>query len=257
MMMNVQDLWDGQMRHILEEIARDHNLDSHKLIGKYVLNNMPNLSPVTLQTYPEAQKPWAQESQKPPEIPEPRIAPKKKGGRKPKFQEKPNLEGELTEDYLHTLTIPLIKEACKMRRIAISGGKDVLIKRFLDYQENPESHRPSRKGGRKKKAQEPEPMHNHNLDDKTHDGCDHCKIYGNPMDPRMADEEFEVEQEHIQNQLKDIIGKMDDPPTCQEPEECPEPSDNEAEWEEYQEPQDEDENPFDAVEYGDDLTFED
>ena len=265
MMLNVQDLWEDQLRLILCEIARDHKLDSKQLIGKYILRGMPDLSPVTLQTYPEAQKPVVEQSQKPPEIPEPRVvrqlkAPKKKkGGRKPKFQEKPNLEGELTEDYLRTLTIPLIKEACIMRKIAISGGKDVLIKRFLDYQKNPEAHKPPRKGGRKKKSQEPEPQHNHQLDDRTHEDCEQCKVYGNPMDPSMDEEEFEIDQD-IQNQLKEIVGKMnattlDDPKEIQEPQEIEETED-EAGWEEYQEPQD-DEDPYAIMEYGDELTFED
>jgi hypothetical protein len=272
MMLNVQDLWDQQLRLILGEIARDHQLDSRRLIGKYILRGMPDLSPVTLQTYPEAQKPVVEESQHPPEIPEPRKAPapqgpKKKGGRKPKFQEKPNLEGELTEEYLQSLTIPLIKEACKMRKIAISGGKDVLIKRFLEYQKDPEAHKPPRKGGRKKKSQEPEPQHNHTLDDKTHEDCDQCKVYGNPMDPKMSEEEFEIDQ-NIQNQLKEIVGKMN-ATTLDEPEESEKPydvfglqdtkeaSDDEAEWEEYQEPQDDEEDPYAIMEYGDDLTFED
>jgi hypothetical protein len=266
MMLNVQDLWDQQLRLILGEIARDHQLDSRQLIGKYILRGMPDLSPVTLQTYPEAQKPVVEESQHPPEIPEPRKAPalappKKKGGRKPKFQEKPNLEGELTEEYLQSLTIPLIKEACKMRKIAISGGKDVLIKRFLEYQKDPEAHKPPRKGGRKKKSQEPEPQHNHTLDDKTHEDCDQCKVYGNPMDPKMSEEEFEIDQ-NIQNQLKEIVGKMnattlDEPKKIEETEEPYGASDDEAEWEEYQEPQDDEEDPYAIMEYGDDLTFED
>jgi hypothetical protein len=271
MMLNVQDLWDQQLRLILGEIARDHQLDSRQLIGKYILRGMPDLSPVTLQTYPEAQKPVVEESQHPPEIPEPRKAPapapapgKKKGGRRPKFQEKPNLEGDLTEEYLQTLTIPLIKEACKMRKIAISGGKDVLIKRFLEYQQDPEAHKPPRKGGRKKKSQEPEPQHNHTLDDKTHEDCEQCKVYGNPMDPKMSEEEFEIDHD-IQNQLKEIVGKMnattlDEPKEIEETEETEEPyeaSDDEAGWEEYQEPQDDEEDPYGVMEYGDDLTFED
>jgi len=189
MMLNVQDLWDQQLRLILTEIARDHQLDQRQLVGKYI--------PRTLEACPEAQKPLAQESQKPPEIPEPRVAqappPRKKGGRKPKFQEKPNLEGELTEEYLRGLTIPLIKEACKMRKIAMGGGKSALIKRFMEYQENPGAHRAPRKGGRKKKSQEPEPCHNHSLDGKIHGNCQQCKIYGNPNDPNMEEEEFEID----------------------------------------------------------------
>lgn len=285
-MLSVQDSFEQHLRSILAEIAQDHKLDERHLIGKYIIRGLPDLSPVTLETYPEAQKPLpapkVEESQKPPEIPEPRVtkvkdpqAPKKKGGRKPKFQEKPNLEGELTEEYLQSLTIPLIKEACKMRQVAISGGKDVLIKRFLEYQKNPEAHKPPRKGGRKKKTQEPEPQHNHTLDDKTHADCDQCKVYGNPMDPKMDDEEFEVDQD-IQNQLKEIVGKMnattlDEPKESEEAEEAEKPydifglqetkeikelSDDESGWEEYKEPQEDDEDPFEAMEYGDELTFE-
>jgi len=265
MMLNVQDCFEQELRLILGDIARDHNLDQRQLIGKYIIRGMPDLSPKTLETYPEALGPLGvrkvKQSQKPPEIPEPRVtkaakAAKKKGGRKPKFQEKPNLEGELTEEYLQGLTIPLIKEACKMRKIAISGGKDVLIKRFLEYQSNPEAHKPPRKGGRKKKSQDPEPHHNHTLDDKTHADCDQCKVYGNPMDPTMAEEEFEVDQD-IQNQLKEIVGKMN-ATTLDEPKETEDidASDDESGWEEYQEPQ-EDEDPLGAMEYGDELTFED
>jgi len=272
MMLSVQDLWDQQLRMILTEIAQDHQLDRRQLIGKYILRGMPDLSPKTLETYPEAQKPLAQESQKPPEIPEPRVAqappPRKKGGRKPKFQEKPNLEGELTEEYLRGLTIPLIKEACKMRKIAMGGGKNVLIERFLEYQENPGAHRPPRKGGRKKKSQEPEPCHNHSLDGKIHEDCQQCKMYGNPDDPKMEEEEFEIDQD-IQNKLKEIVGTMNEPKETgefeiaqdiqnhlKETEETEEPSDDEAGWDEYQEPQDEDDDPFDVMEYGDELTFE-
>lgn len=268
-MLNVQDCFEQELRLILGQIARDHQLDERQLVGKYIIRGLPDLSPVTLETYPEAQKiappRKVEESQKPPEIPEPRPAkapqaakgpqaPKKKGGRKPKFHEKPNLEGELTEEYLQSLTIPLIKEACKMRQIAISGGKDVLIKRFLEYQKNPEAHKPPRKGGRKKKTQEPEPQHNHTLDDKTHADCEQCKVYGNPMDPKMDEEEFEIDQD-IQNQLKKIVGKMN-ATTLDEPQEIEEVSDDEAGWEEYQEPQEDDEDPYEAMEYGDELTFE-
>ena len=265
MMMNIQDVWDGQMRLVLEEIARDYQLDSRKLVGKYILRGLPDLSPQTLKAYPEAQGPV--------EIPKPRapVAEKKKGGRRPKFHEKPCLDGELSREFMTDLTIPLLKEACKMRRIALTGNKEALIARMLEYQRDPQAHKPPRKGGRKKKEQAPEPQHNHSLDDKTHPDCEQCKTYGNPMDPEMAEEEFEVTQD-IQNQLQDIVKKMnattvEDPEEShdaekpydvfglQEGQETKAPSDDEEDWEEYKEPP-EDDDPLANMEYGDELEME-
>jgi len=44
--------------------------------------------------------------------------------------------------------------------------------------------------------------------------------------------------------------------TLGEPKEIEEPSDDEAGWDEYQEPQGEDDDPSDVMEYGDELNFE-
>ena len=193
MLQNVRDLWEDQLTLILQEIAREHKLDSRALVGRYVLRGQKDLSPVTLQTYPVPEGlPRA------PVAPAPVARPpggKNKGGRKPRFSTPPKLDGELTEQFLRTLTNPLLQEACKMRQIAVTGGKDVLVGRILKYQEDPQGHKPPRKGGRKKKEQGQEPQHNHTLDDRTHGGCPQCETYGNPLDPGMQQEEFQVTQE--------------------------------------------------------------
>jgi hypothetical protein len=265
LMQGVQDCFDDHLRTILTEIAEDNKLDTRPLLGKYLYRGLPDLSPLTKQTYQVPEGPL--------EIPEPRplVAPKKKGGRKPKFSTPPDLAGDLTREFLEGLTIPLIKEACKMRKIAVSGGKDDLIKRFMDYMENPEAHKVTKKGGRRKKDQPPEPKHNHELDDKTHSDCEQCQMYGNPMDPIMQEEEFEIarsekpketketeeteeteedETESIENQLKNIISTMNNVDLDKD-------KANGDEWDEseYVEP-DDNEDPLDAMDYGDDLDFE-
>ena len=181
------------MTLILQEIARDHKLDSHALVGRYVLRGQKDLSPVTLQTYPVPEGlPMAPA----PVVPVARaLGGKNKGGRKPRFSTPPKLDGDLTEQFLRTLTNPLLQEACKMRQIAVTGGKDVLVGRILKYQEDPQGHKPPRKGGRKKKEQGQEPQHNHALDDRTHGDCPQCETYGNPLDPGMQQEEFQVTHE--------------------------------------------------------------
>ena len=112
-----------------------------------------------------------------------------------------------------------------MRKVPMSGSKDQLIDRLDLYQKNPNDPATQRrKGGRKKKDQGPEPVHNHKLDGKTHGDCEQCKIYGNPDDPRMQDEEFEItevkepvkapepqvtnEETDIADQLKNIVNDM-------------------------------------------------
>ena len=213
MIQNVQDEFEQQLRLILGEIAQEHGLDQKQLLGKYIFRGQKDLSPVTLQTYPVpeglpvvppvAQAPVAQE--------------KKKGGRKPRFTTAPNLEGDLTEEFLKGLTIPLLKEACKMRRVAITGSKDTLIGRLLEYQKNPEAHQAPRKGGRKKKAAAPEPAHNHPLDQETHPDCEQCKTYGNPMDPHMREEVFEVTRDSTE--AAPMEAPTEAPPVAQEPQE--------------------------------------
>ena len=274
----VQDSFDCHLRHMLSEIAIDHGLDSKVLLGKYIYHGMSDLSPVTKAEYKVPDHP--------PVIPKPRLVTgiKKKGGRKPKFSTPPTLSGELSETYLTGLTIPYLKEACKMRKIPISGGKDQLIERFLAFQKNPEAHKPAKKGGRKKKDQPPEPKHNHPLDDKTHAGCEQCKEYGNPMDPTMEEEEFEVTtieapvvvnnwvikppegtgapevvegpgeieaveeiDEDIHDQLRSIVSKMNEV-------EIDETKDTTGTaWESvYEEPDKDDEDPLQDMEFGDD-----
>jgi hypothetical protein len=102
----------------------------------------------------------------------------------------------------------------------------------------------------------PEPQHNHSLDSQTHPDCEQCKTYGNPMDPQMAEEEFEVSHD-IQSQLQDIVSKMNAstlsdpiPPPAEDQEQ-----EQEQDWEEYEEPP-EDDDPLDSMEYGDDLELE-
>lgn len=265
LMQGVQDCFDSHLRTILTEIAEDNKLDTRALLGKYLYRGMPDLSPLTKETY--------QVPEGPVEIPMPRPqarpAPKKKGGRKPKFSTPPDLSGDLTREFLEGLTIPLIKEACKMRKIPVGGGKDELIKRFMEYMENPDAHKITKKGGRKKKDQPPEPKHNHELDDKTHTDCEQCQLYGNPMDPCMQEEEFEIarsekpketkeieepeeieedDTDSIENQLKNIISTMNTVDLDK---------DKGDEWDEseYVEP-DDNEDPLDAMDYGDDLDFE-
>jgi len=177
----MQDALEQQLRLILEEVARDHGLDPRALVGKYILRGQKDLSPVTLGEYPEARG----------LPPRPRPQGPRKGGRKPRFSTPPKLEGDLSEEFLRGLTIPLLKEACKMRKLPITGGKDVLVGRILGHQADPQ---PPVKTKKTKKKQGPgEPEHNHDLDDKTHDGCPQCATYGNPMDPGMQNEEFEVQ----------------------------------------------------------------
>lgn len=254
MMLNVQDCWEEQLTLILMEIASDHNLDSKQLIGKYILRGQKDLSPVTKETYPIPEGLPAPRPVVAPSVP----GPKKKGGRKPKFHEKPNLEGEFTRDFMDSLTIPLLKEACKMRKVPMTGSKDQLIDRLELYQNNP--HDPDaqkKKGGRKKKDQGPEPRHNHSLDGETHRDCEQCQTYGNPDDPKMQEEEFEVAD--MKEQLQSIVADMNkmEIEEVAEIEEVKDESDDEHDWEEYKEPGvDEDEDPLGDIEYGDELEEE-
>ena len=269
LMLNVRHEIEHQLRAVLEDIAQEYGLDSRTLVGKYILHGDKDLSPVTLRTYPQAQvqaqvpeiqtKPQVQ-VQVPeglPQVPEIQTHGKKKGGRKPKFSTPPKLDGELTDEFLQGLTIPLLKDACKMRKLPITGGKDVLIERIQEHQRNPHVPVGRNKGGRKKKVPDQEPVHNHVLDNKTHKDCPQCETYGNPMDPKMQDETFEIAvstpgpvvshtapepkefdmgDEDIDVQLKNIVAQMNQI----EPEDEPE-----------------DEDPFDQVDYGDELEEED
>ena len=270
LMLNVRHEFEYQLRVILEDIAQEHKLDHRVLVGKYILRGEKDLSPVTLSTYPVPEglpavpvkhpdpvAPKAAKAPKPPKAPKaPKPAgEKKKGGRKPKFSTPPKLDGELTEDFLKDLTIPILKEACKMRKLPITGGKDVLIDRIQEHQNNPQPL-VEKKGGRNKKVQVQEPEHNHALDNQTHKDCPQCETYGNPMDPNMHEEtfeiaatptvsnvpepkEFEMGEEDLDDQLKNIVAQM-----------------NQVEIEEEEE-EDEEEDPFDQMDYDDELEEED
>ena len=269
------------MTLILEEIARDHGLDSRALVGKYILQGTQT-SPVTRKTYKVPEPPEPKPSPRVPEpkpAQEPKPAPKgKKGGRKPKFSTPPPLDGTLTREFMDGLTIPLLKDACKMRKLPITGSKDKLIQRVLDHQENPQP--PPGKKGKKKAAKVPEPEHNHPLDGHTHRDCEQCQTYGNPLDvesqnetfeiqevqsapsspapaqPRPA-EEFTMDDDDIQEQLKAIVARMsDDEQEDQGQEQCLKEADN-SDDEVYMESSDEeDQDPFDTMDYGDVLDEE-
>lgn len=284
------------MTLILQDIARDHGLDSRALIGKYILQGRGDLSPVTQKTYkvPESQPP-----------PQPRYVaqrivfsppaakskPKaKKGGRKPKFSTPPPLDGTLTQEFMDGLTIPLLKDACKMRKLPITGSKDKLIKRIQDHQENPQA--PQVKKGKKKAVKIQEPVHNHELDGKTHGDCEQCQTYGNPLDvdsqnetfeihesevpqspvvspvpeiqsqpqspvaPRTQEEEFTMGDDDIQAQLKAIVAQMsdDEPATTSQDDMVCHMIRAEEEMQEFQDHDEDD--PFDSMEYGDILDEE-
>ena len=190
MIMNVQDEFEGQLRLILDEIAHEHKLDPRALVGRYILRGQKDLSPVTQGSYPIPEGLPAAPRAKTPTAKAP--GEKKKGGRKPKFSTPPELGGDLTDEFLRDLTIPLLKDACKMRKIPITGGKDVLVGRIQEHQKNPNALGDKKKGGRKKKIRVPEPEHNHALDNNTHKDCPQCETYGNPMDPGMQEETFEI-----------------------------------------------------------------
>lgn len=278
LMLNVRHEFEYQLRVILEDIAQEHHLDHRVLVGKYILRGEKDLSPVTLATYPvpeglpavpdhtdpvepkAAKEPKAPKEPKAAKVPkEPKAAgEKKKGGRKPRFSTPPKLDGELTVEFLKDLTIPILKEACKMRKLPITGGKDVLIDRIQEHQRNPQPL-VEKKGGRKKKVQVQEPEHNHALDNQTHKDCPQCETYGNPMDPNMQEETFEIAstptvsnvpeieefpepkefdmgEEDLDDQLKNIVAQM-----------------NQMEIES----DGEEEDPFDHMDYGDELEEED
>lgn len=276
LMLNVRHEFEYQLRAILEDIAQEHKLDHRVLIGKYILRGEKDLSPVTLATYPvpeglpavpehpDPQEPKVpKEPKKVPKVPR-APAEKKKGGRKPRFSTPPNLDGELTVEFLQSLTIPILKKACKMRKLPITGGKDVLIDRIQEHQRNPQAP-VEKKGGRKKKVQVQEPGHNHVLDNQTHKDCPQCETYGNPMDPKMQEETFEIAatptvsnvpeieeihepkefdmgEEDIDDQLKKIVAQMNQMGV---------ESDGEEEVD------DDDEDPFDHMDYGEELEEED
>lgn len=281
LMLNVRHEFEYQLRAILEDIAQEHKLDHRVLIGKYILRGEKDLSPVTLATYPvpeglpavpehpDPQEPKVPEEPKkvPKKVPKVPRAPaeKKKGGRKPRFSTPPKLDGELTVEFLKDLTIPILKEACKMRKLPITGGKDVLIDRIQEHQRNPQVP-VEKKGGRKKKVQVQEPGHNHVLDNQTHKDCPQCETYGNPMDPKMQEETFEIAatptvsnvpeieeihepkefdmgEEDLDDQLKKIVAQMNHMGV---------ESDGEEEVDD-----EEDEDPFDHMDYGEELEEED
>ena len=160
-------------------------------------------------------------------------------------------------DFLQTLTIPLLKKACKMRNIPVTGGKDILINRIHEYQVNPQPI-PDKKNKIHRRSRDEEPQHNHVLDNKTHDDCPQCNIYGNPMDPNMHEETFEItetEEKHklpenttiefemgeddLDEQLKNIVSNM-----------------NETGIESDEEDIESDEDPFENMDYGEELEEE-
>lgn len=287
LMDSIHELCEDHVSSILHDIALEYNLNYAILIGKYVKKGQKDLSPVTRETYKIAQSPSP-----PLEIPKPRVVTdaikgqkdpspviskphvvvkekkeRKKGGRKPKFANKPTLDGTLSDSLLKDLTIPLLKDACRMRKIPISGSKDDLIDRIKRYQTNPDTFKIVKGGGRKKKDMAPEPVHNHELDSHIHSDCEQCRIYGNPMAPDTQEEEFIVEthnvsdtpvknieenesdeensEEEINKQLKNILSSYK---TDEEDEE------DEENWEEYKEPDDGDGDY--GINYGDELEEE-
>jgi len=269
---NIRDDVEEGLRSILANIAHDHNLNEKELLQKYLYKDIPDLSPVSKQEY----------QPHPPEIPAPRPkaeapqAPKKRGGRKPKFQEKPDLQAtaQLTDQLLDQLTIPLLKEACKNRAITQGGSKAALVKRLQDHRDGklPQVRQPAKKAKKAKRAEEPQ--HNHPLDDQTHPDCDQCKIYGNPADPKMQEEEFEVappeepaapaqepqetQETEMQDELAKIIQGMNDLTTTgPQGDEYGEPPEDEGDNWDYEEPDDEGEDPLGCMEYGDVLDLED
>jgi len=212
------DLFQGALGALLGDIAAHYDLDESSLRSRYLGGphdraKVHPLSPVGLQSLPVL-----------PAVPVAVPAPVRKfvrgKGKGKALEARPVCD--YTRSELDGCNVSCLKDLCKHHGLTQGGKKDALISRLLD----PESGKPKKRGGKKKKAEKvPEPEHKHAMDGHSHQGCEACENLGNILDPQCDAHEYEVQvaQEPEESQEPE---EAEEAPVPEEAEEAPVPEES-------------------------------
>ena len=189
----VMDLFQGALGALLGDIASHYDLDESSLRSRYLGSpgcvKVHPLSPVGLASLPVIAVP-----------PVPQVTvPRPRKGRGKTVEARPSCD--YTRDELDGCNVSCLKDLCKHHGLTQGGKKDALISRLLD----PESGKPKKRGGKKKKAEKvPEPEHKHAMDGHSHQGCEACENLGNILDPQCDAHEYEVEEAQEAQEVEEV-----------------------------------------------------
>ena len=183
--LNLVGVLEEYSRSLVSRIARDYDLKECDLVDRYVVPDFcgapESLSPTSLRRYHSAAPSLVAAATTP-----------KRGRKRAPGVESLDLTRPQTEEDIRGLTIPSLKELCKIKGLKITGSRPELIARFLSWQENPDQDdlKPKKGGRKKQRSKVPETSHNHPLDGEHHGDCPECDAHGNPM--AATQQEFEI-----------------------------------------------------------------
>ena len=214
--LNLLDGLEGYARDLLSRVSRDYDLKEQELLDRYVLADFggppESMSPTSLSKYRAAQpSPVARAT-----------VPAGRRGRKPApGLDSLDLSRPQTESDLAGLTIPSLKELCKLKGLKVTGSRPDLISRFMSWQSDPDQAdlKPKRGGRKKQRESTPETAHNHPLDGEHHRDCPECDAHGNPLTGKIQD--FEVAPPVGDKALDDLIASMESMDVSQAPQPPP------------------------------------
>ena len=164
------DLFAGALGALLGDIASHYDLDESALRARYLGPGSVKVSPLSPVGLLSVKK----------------VVRKAKGTGKV-VEARPTCD--YTRDELDGCNVSCLKALCKHHGLTQGGKKEALIDRLLD----PQSGKPKKRGGKKKKAEKvPEPEHKHTMDGRTHEGCEACDNLGNILDPQCDAHEYDI-----------------------------------------------------------------
>jgi len=202
-----RDEVEGWARGLLSSVAHDYSLSEQELVHRYLSLEFTEggkgaASPVTLSLVERATHPATSAPAPAPQVPTnvspvpapvtAAVAPKKARGRK----KAPGIEAldlskPLSLAEIESLTIPSLKDLCKVKGLKLTGSRPELVGRIMAWQADPNAAGLKPRQGGKKKREAPAPtVHNHPLDAQVHADCSECAAHGNPLSGMM--QEFEV-----------------------------------------------------------------
>ncbi len=195
-----RDEVEGWARGLLSSVAHDYSLSEQELVHRYLSLEFTEggkgaASPVTLSLVERATHRATSAPAPAPKVPtnvSPVPAPKKARGRK----KAPGIEAldlskPLSLAEIESLTIPNLKELCRVKGLKLTGSRPELVGRIMAWQADPNAAGLKPRQGGKKKRDAPAPtVHNHPLDAQVHADCSECAAHGNPLSGMM--QEFEV-----------------------------------------------------------------